>query len=299
MYYATLHQKQGELRAIKQLLDFGNDVQNFVPNIIINDAEQETLDIIRKSYSNFILLDVRNLNSDEIESLEELLGIPDNSHFDILYPIEYLLDNSIQAQRNYVRISKSVVNPFFTQWLQNNKDSLPHTVIIDFEYIESVRDDLIAPFIPIVELLNDRDIVLMSGAIPQSLPVSSEENYHLSRIEKALFYQIKRLVPSSNLIFGDYTSVSPILSTGGRAIVQLKYTLEHEYWFVRNGLRRGNYDFVAVCKQIADLETFDKSYCWGDEYISSVVEENMNKGNPSVWTSIGVNRHIVVCLDEF
>ncbi|WP_392391134.1 beta family protein [Oceanobacillus profundus] len=134
--------------------------------------------------------------------------------------------------------------------------------------------------------------------MPQSLPVSSEEDYHLSRIEKDLFNKIKTIVPHSNLIFGDYTSVSPVIATGGRAIVQLKYTLEDEYWFVRNGLRRGNYDFVAVCKQIANLETFNERYCWGDSYIKTVVDENTNKGNPSVWTSIGVNRHIVVCLEE-
>ena len=124
------------------------------------------------------MLDVRNLNSDDIETLEELIRNPSNLDFDILYPIEYLLDNAIQEPKTYVRISKSVVNPFFVQWLRSNKDSLPNTVIIDFEYIEieSTRDDLIAPFIPIVELLKDHEIVIMSGAIPQSLPVSSEED---------------------------------------------------------------------------------------------------------------------------
>lgn len=300
MYYATLHQKQGELRALKKLLDFGNDVRNFIPNMIINDASQETLDIIRKSYSNYILLDVRNLDSDDIETLEELIEQPNNSDLDILYPIEYLLDNSVQDQKKYVRISKSVVNPFFIQWLQTNKESLPNTVVLDFEYIESVGEEVVAKFRPLVELLNDRDIVIMSGAVPQSLPVSSEEDYHLSRIEKDLFNKIKKLAPkNSNLIFGDYSSVSPILATGGRAIVQLKYTLEDKYWFVRNGLRRGNYDFVAVCRQIANLDDFNENFCWGDEYIKSVVDENTNKGNPSVWTSIGVNRHTVVCLDEF
>src|SRR5690606_30244526 len=100
------------------------------------------------------------------------------------------------------------------------------------------------------------------------------------------------------LMFGDYSSVSPIISTGGRAIVQVKYTLDNDYWFVRNGLRQGNYDFVKVCQQIASLSGFDEKYCWGDEYIKSVVDDNTNKGNPSVWTSIGVNRHTVVCLNE-
>ncbi|RHW29360.1 hypothetical protein D1B32_22365 [Oceanobacillus profundus] len=130
------------------------------------------------------MLDVRNLNSDDIETLEELIRNPSNLDFDILYPIEYLLDNAIQEPKTYVRISKSVVNPFFVQWLRSNKDSLPNTVIIDFEYIEieSTRDDLIAPFIPIVELLKDHEIVIMSGVfvnrkLSQSDHLKSEPLY--------------------------------------------------------------------------------------------------------------------------
>ncbi|GAQ19553.1 phage protein, beta [Oceanobacillus picturae] len=299
MYYATLNQKQGELRALKKLLEFGTNVNQFVPNLIINDSTQENLDTIRKSYSEYILLDVRNLDSNEIDNLEELLEQPNNEEFDIVYPIEYLLENSIQEKKKYVRISRSVVNPFFIQWLQTNIENLPMTVILDFEYIDSVSDDIISRFIPIVELLNDREIVIMSGAVPQSVPVSSEEDYQFNRIEKDLFKKIKELAPHhSKLQFGDYSSVSPILATGGRAIVQIKYTLDKTYWFVRNGLRRGNYDFVAVCQQITNSNSFDESFCWGDEYIKSVVDENTNKGNPSVWTSIGVNRHTAVCLSE-
>lgn len=300
MYYATLRQKQGELRALNKLIEFGNNVENFIPNLIINDATQESLDIIRRNYRNFVLLDVRNLNSDEIETLEELLEIPNNLGFDILYPIEFLLDNTNPERRKYVRINKSVVNPFFIQWLKNNKDSLSHTVMLDFEYIESVNNSLISQFTPIVRLLEERDIIIMSGTVPNSIPVSSEENYRIRRIEKDLFNEIKKIVPSSSkLIFGDYSSVSPIITTGGRAIVQIKYTLDDDYWFVRNGLRRGNYDFVAVCKQIVNQNDFDERLCWGDQYIKSVVDNNTNKGNPSVWTSLGINRHIVVCLNEF
>lgn len=299
MYYATLRQKQGELRALKKLLEFGNDVQKFIPNIIINDATQETLDTIRKSYNNYVLLDVRNLDSDDIEVLEELLIQSNNSNFDILYPAEYLLTNSEQKQIKHIRINKSVVNPFFTQWLQSNKKTLPKTIMIDFEYIESVSEELISDFKPIIKLLNNRNIIIMSGAVPSRIPVSSDTDYYLNRIEKELFERIKVIAPNdSNLIFGDYSSVSPVLTTGGRAIVQIKYTLKDKYWFVRNGLRRGNYDFVSVCQKIVDQSDFNSNHCWADEYIKSVVDDNTNKGNPSVWTSLGINKHTVVCLDD-
>lgn len=299
MYYATLRQKQGELRALSKLVEFQSDISQFVPNIIIKDAAQESLNDIRGSYTGFVLLDVRDLDSEDIYTLEELLENDNNPDFEILYPIEFLLNSNGRSQKSYVRISKSVVNPFFNQWLKSNQSTLPETVMLDLEYIESVSTELISRFSPLLESLCGHNIIIMSGAVPQSLPVSSEENYNIQRIEKDLFHELKNIAPiDSTLYFGDYTSISPIISTGGRAIVQIKYTLDNQYWFVRNGLRRGNYDFVSVCQEIVNSDDFDGGYCWGDEYIQSVVHDNMNKGNPSVWTSIGVNRHIVVCLNE-
>src|SRR5699024_2733441 len=138
-----LRQKQGELRALKKLLEFGNNTQNFIPNIILNDATQENLDTIRRSYEKYILLDVRNLETDDVEILEELLVEERNDNFDILYPIEYLL-NGTSRDKNNVRISKANINPFFVQWLRANKEKLPKTVVVDFGFMEKVEDNIIA-----------------------------------------------------------------------------------------------------------------------------------------------------------
>ncbi|MFP7284760.1 hypothetical protein SFC15_00860 [Shouchella clausii] len=298
MYYATLRQKQGERRALKKLEEFGSDTSRFVPNIIIRDADQESLDEIRNSYKGFVLLDVRDFEAEDIVLLEELLEETQNKNFEILYPIEYTLNNNGKEDKNYVRIDASVVNSFFIKWLNENQSSLPGTVMLDFEFIDNENKN-ISKFKPVLESLNNHEIIIMSGAVPQSLPVSSEENYKLKRFEKDLFNAAKKLAPyNSKVHFGDYTSVCPILSTGGRAIVQIKYTNDDHYWFVRNGLRRGNYDFIAVCNEIANSEYFDKLSCWGDSFIQSVIDDNANKGNPSVWTSIGINKHIAVCLNE-
>jgi hypothetical protein len=254
VYYATLRQKQGELRALRKLVEFPSDISQFVPNIIIKDAAQESLNDIRGSYTGFVLLDVRDLDSEDIYTLEELLENNNNPNFDILYPIEFLLNNNGRDQKSYVRISKTVINPFFNQWLNSNQSALPDTVMLDLEYIESVSTELISKFSPLLGSLKGHNIIIMSGAVPQTLPVSSEKNYNIRRIEKDLFHELKNSAPKdTTLYFGDYTSVSPIISTGGRAIVQIKYTLEDQYWFVRNGLRRGNYDFVSVCQQISSI----------------------------------------------
>lgn len=47
------------------------------------------------------------------------------------------------------------------------------------------------------------------------------------------------------------------------------------------------------------MPSFNPEYCWGDEYIQSVIDADVNKGNPSVWVSVCVNRHIQMCIDEF
>ncbi|MEC1472231.1 hypothetical protein P9D31_07740 [Bacillus haynesii] len=298
MYYATLRQKQGECRALKALVEFKNDISQFVPNIIIKDANQESLDEIRKSYKGFVLLDVRDFEPEDIVLLEELLENDLNKDFEIMYPVEYILNNNGKEDKKYVRIDESVVNSFFIKWLNENQSSLPNRVMLDFKFIDS-ESSKISKFKPVLESLKKHEIIIMSGAVPQNIPVSSEENYTLRRFEKDLFKMVEDLAPNnSTLYFGDYTSVSPILSTGGRAIVQIKYTFKDNYWFVRNGLRRGNYDFVAVCKEISNTPNFDQQNCWGDSFIQSVVDENVNKGNPSVWTSIGINKHIVTCLNE-
>ncbi|KMK69475.1 hypothetical protein ACJ64_15865 [Bacillus safensis] len=99
MYFATLRQKQGERRALKQLMEFGNDVTKFVPNIIVKDADQDSLNEIRNSYNSFVLLDVRELDSDDIDSLEELLELDQNDDFDIMYPVEYILNNSSKREK--------------------------------------------------------------------------------------------------------------------------------------------------------------------------------------------------------
>src|SRR5699024_2335738 len=148
-----------------------------------------------------------------------------NDNFDILYPIEYLL-NGTSRDKNNVRISKANINPFFVQWLRANKEKLPKTVVVDFGFMEKVEDNIIAESTELVKLLEERNIVIMSGSVPPGLPVSSDEDYEFKRVEKELFNNFKGIAPaSSKVIFGDYSSVSPALVTGGMAIVQIKYTL--------------------------------------------------------------------------
>ncbi|HAP4500748.1 TPA: hypothetical protein IUW31_002949, partial [Enterococcus faecalis] len=136
MYYSTIRSKEGELRALEKLYETGNNLDNFIPNIIVSDGSEEILNLINRKFPLFSLLDIRELDADNIEALEELLKKQEYSNHAIVYPIDILLepmDNEIICE--YVRIPKNSINRFLLQWLVSNKNLLPKNIFIDFEDI--------------------------------------------------------------------------------------------------------------------------------------------------------------------
>lgn len=300
MYIATLRQKQGELRALEMLEPQHKSGETFIPNIIINDSAIESLQNIKGKFDSFVMIDTRDLSGEEIEELEEHLSLPEFFNFRINYSIETCQNNWPSGNFNYVRIPQKFFNEFFVQWVQVNATSFPENVMFDFEYVnEVISDQMLNIVTKIINILGKRNYIICSGAIPSSLPVAADKNYYLKRWEVDIYNQVLER-NNGNFIYSDYSTVSPITSTGGRAIVQIKYTLNTEYWFVRNGLRRGNYDFVNVCDEIVNkANTFDIHSCWADRYIYDVHISGQNSGNPSVWASLGINKHIVKCINEY
>ncbi|EGO8965341.1 hypothetical protein MYY17_002500, partial [Enterococcus faecalis] len=117
MYYSTIRSKEGELRALEKLYETGNNLDNFIPNIIVSDGSEEILNLINRKFPLFSLLDIRELDADNIEALEELLKKQEYSNHAIVYPIDILLepmDNEIICE--YVRIPKNSINRFLLQW---------------------------------------------------------------------------------------------------------------------------------------------------------------------------------------
>lgn len=301
MYIVTLRPKQGELRALEMLDDRYKNNDMFIPNIIINDASRETLQNIQSKFNSTVILDTRDLSGEELEELEDIINTPEFPNFFINYSIETCLSSWPTDNFNFVKIPRNLLNEFFVQWVQANANNFPDNIMIDFEQINGILPPETANIVSrLINILGDKNYIISSGAIPNSLPVNASTNYTLRRYEIDVYNQIAQQHNGKNFIFSDYSTVSPITATGGRAIVQIKYTLENNYWFVRNGLRRGNYNFVDVCDQIVNrATTFDVNSCWADQYIFTVHTARQNSGNPSVWASIGINKHIVRCINEF
>lgn len=301
MYVAMLQQKQSELRALEFLKSAEKDSNKFLPIIIINDATVESLKEIKKKYSEKVILDISRLEAESIEDLEEIIQMPDYSNFEILYPISVLVEGRSDLEPQYVKIDRNVITPFFKQWLLANLNLLPDFIIFDFKKIDGSVDNVLeGNVINIIKQLKNKSICVLSGAIPETVPAKADENYIQNRFEVELFQRISTSGGNNNkYIYGDYTTVSPNPSQGFVAIVQIKYTLKNKYKYFRNGIRRGSYDFVKVCNEIiTSIPDFDPLICWGDEFIKQISDSSTNKGNPSTWASIGINKHISVCILE-
>ena len=274
----------------------------FLPNIIISDSSREALQNIQKKFNSTILLDTRELSGDEIVDLEDIINTEDFSNYHINYNIETCINNWPINKFNYLKIPDQVLNEFFVQWVQANSSSFPENIMFDFGAVnENLLEDKINIVSRIIDALGSKNYIICSGAIPNTVPVKADANYNLRRLEVEIFNKIAKK-GIGNYIFSDYSTVSPIASTSEKVIpiVQIKYTLDTEYWFVRNGQRRGNYNFVHVCEQIVEnASTFDKNSCWADQYIYDVYSNGQNSGNPSVWASLGINKHIVKCINEY
>ena len=299
MYIATLQTKRGELRGLN-LLDLQNTNSDFIPNLIIKESSQEELNKILDAYQGECLIDTRQLESYEYDSLHQLLNNESKyDHLNIVYPLDYAMVHNV-IPNSYVRIFIPDLNDYSFNWLEDNIDKLPHNIIIDFGYISTTPSQLnLFSVQNIITILGDRNIVILSGSIPRSVPEDSSTNYIQPRYEKQLYYLLSRMV-STNLQYADYCTIHPqIYNSGfGRAVIQIKYTLDTDYNFFRNGLFQGNYDVKSLYQNITKLPLFSPELSWGDHYIEENSKKDIPGGSPEYWVSVAVNHHIHWCLEE-
>lgn len=299
MYIATLQTKRGELRGLN-FLNLQNTNSEFIPNLIIKEPSQEELNKILDAYQGDCLIDTRQLEFYEYDSLHQLL---DNefkyNHLNIVYPLDYAMVNDV-IPNSYVRIFMPDLDDYSYTWLENNLDKLPHNIIIDFGYIQATPDHLSLFSVQnIIKILGNRNIVILSGSIPRSVPEDSNTNYIQPRYEKQLYNLLSSMV-STNLQYADYCTIHPqIYNSGfGRAVIQIKYTLNDDYHFFRNGLFQGKFDVKSLYQNISKLPLFSPTLSWGDNYIEENSKKEIPGGSPEYWVSVAVNHHIHWCLEE-
>lgn len=299
MYIATLQTKRGELRGLN-LLNLQNTNSEFIPNLIIKESTQEELDRILTAYEGNCLIDTRQLEFYEYDSLHQILANePNYDHLNIVYPLDYAMIHDV-IPTSYIRIFIPDLDDYSFTWLETNLIKLPQNIIIDFGYISSTPSQLnLFSVQKIITMLGNRNIVILSGSIPKSVPENSSTDYIQPRYEKELYQLLSRMV-SIDLQYADYCTIHPQIDNSGfgRAVVQIKYTLDTDYHFFRNGLFQGNYDVKSLYQNISKLPLFSSDLSWGDEYILENSKKEIPGGSPEYWVSIAVNHHIQWCLEE-
>lgn len=300
MYMCSLKGKEGELRALKQLDINKVNPRNFLPFLTLTDTSEKFFKKLYKNYPSKILISPAGLTSDELS--EVLLIIENYDNMELVYTIEKVANDS-DIVVDTIIIDENNINTFFLKWLEKNTKLLPKNIILDFGFIQEKLKDKTDKAINFLKVINnyevESNIFILSGSVPYPIPVPTTENYKQDMFELEFYNSIKNNFPKLNIFYADYATSTPIeVKYDNQPIianVQIKYSSFGEFNFIRNGQRRGNYNFVKVCEDLkSEFNPLESDFCWANKYINTTISLNENRGNPSVWVSLGINHHITV-----
>ena len=170
MYLCCMKNKQGEVRALEKLKE--TNETSFIPLIILQDVEEGALEKLKNSHSGLILLDLRELESEEVLLLNEILNDNSFDNFKIVYDSNQLLqeENDIGEETEYIKINPAEINSFFLLWLSENSERMPRNIILDFGYIgERNFNKDIEQTLRLANTISDRNLFILSGAVPGNL----------------------------------------------------------------------------------------------------------------------------------
>ncbi|USS85911.1 beta family protein [Fructilactobacillus cliffordii] len=302
MYLPALRDKMGELKALEELEKYKltkNKIKNLLPIILINEITDEALKKISKKYSRKVLIDTRLVS--DTKDIKKLVSITkQNKNFNIIYCFK---DIKYAGNKDYVKILDTDAVGILKDIKNNNFNInlFPKNIIIDFGYINNSSPYSYKYVNELIKYIKNRNITILSGSVPNPIPKNSDENYTQDIYEYKLFEKISYDNKNINFNYGDYGTVHPNLTDDDivkmTPIVQIKYTKnKNEYWFIRNGLRKGEYKFKPVANEIINDSKF-KKISWADEFLFDVINtKNHNIGNAMTWAEVGINRHLSIFI---
>lgn len=178
-------------------------------------------------------------------------------------------------------------------------------LIFDYEaflpsYLGTIITSAVTAINSIVNIRHYRSLIIAATAFP-SQPIS--QPYTIYRFPRSEFQAWSILVSNPNIrrnpIFGDYTTVHPVLPDidyryGIRIAPKIKYATESEWLCLRWDARDFAY-FRNVCNILVGLPEFNGSdYSWGDSRVAQCATVGEPTGNPREWVSIAVNHHLTL-----
>ena len=345
-YSPFLKLKNGELNALSKLspedrqfiiplLELPRDDKCTTEEHLINKIDRNAKKIKKGIKCNFTFY----IDNYEIPDEIKINGVDNyqyliNSFFDFdIIPVvgfdRVSTHNDIAinyANKKSKKIALRITQDYFENFLAYKNDlqlifnkinsDVFHILLLDCNYIEN---NLIDSYkISVINILENiiksnifSKIVIAGSSIPALIGniVKVNTNALINRNEVSLFKAIKAKYNNENIIFGDYTIVSPEYSElnikeeylPNLMTPKIIYTLIDSQYFTRGrGLKE--YGFSQYFKQANDIikkQFFrGKNFSWGDNFL---YEKAINKGTnitPSSIIGPTVNAHLKYMIEE-
>lgn len=149
-------------------------------------------------------------------------------------------------------------------------------------------------------------ISLAATSVHRNLPEFGGETEGEFRLEECLFFEKVNTAVQSELIYGDYATISPIrsLQAGGRGwIPRIDMPTEQTIFYHRSRKNQIETNYAAAYTRVAIRMVRDKRYkevkdkiddCWGIEQIELAAKGYPQGLSPSFWISVRMNIHITL-----
>ncbi|BEP13283.1 hypothetical protein acdb102_15940 [Acidothermaceae bacterium B102] len=178
---------------------------------------------------------------------------------------------------------------------------LQHHADPDLEGIATVVRDLSAE-------LTLRNLVIVATTMPASLGggvVPQGTLGSLPRHERAIYRAVRRLVPDSLVVYGDYAvqHPEPPVTKGGPGMrPNIRYTTRAETLVARGSVsvqEGGNDEYPRLCSELVAHTAFaGPGFSWGDDTISGCNDGLVAPGAQRMWRGAGTSHHLQHVLNE-
>jgi len=228
-----------------------------------------------------------------------------------------------RSKRIAIRITQDYFENFLaykndlSKWFADIEQDVSRILLLDCNYIE---DDIVAKkcklcIEKILEYINKTKsfskIVISGSSIPTPIgdKVKADTTVNIDRNEINLFIRIKGEYPEINLLFGDYTVVSPgysevnIEPNAMLNVIKPKiiYSSLNSHYVTR-GQKLKTHGFSQYFSQAEKIikESFyrGRNYSWGDDYLYERAMRKTIKITPASIIGPTVNAHIKFMIDE-
>lgn len=305
-YYPILKLRSSEISALNEMKR--NDFEPIIE--VDNNAEPKALDYL-KDFKRDYYFDIKNKNDlldiAKVGSFFPVLGI-DRDYYYNFSCIELARKAGkalIRVKQKDFKNKEQILSLIKATGLKDENIK----VMLDLETIHNNIDEIYDEIVSTLPFFNN--IIIAGNSVPSTTAGIKNNSYkEIDRKEWFLYQALKEA--NANLAFGDYgvrhhESIGYDNNFIPRVDVKLIYTTDTGFMIFRGEQanakgKNGSKSIIPICKQIAEIEDFDKSYSYGDAKIYEIAMQptdgkELKTGNSGEWIKIGHTHHITLLCD--